>query len=509
MPRGSEKVPLVITPGGVRENVNPAGIPEGYLLSASNWLTRQGEGQPRPGYTQLGATLAAADRVIGIGTRGTVDVVSNTVVHTLTAAYTWTGSVYTAKTGTWAAAAAGKPVRMTSFQSGGTLYILRINVDNAIDIWDGGAGNFANATGAPAGVDVTSTANRVLVAAPDGDNLAVKWSAKSDVNTWSAADLARLDSTPGTIIGIRALGPLSAAIYKDDSVWRAVAQAAKAAFQFQHVEDVPGPAGPSAIVPYRGSHYWLAKDGVIYRFDGARVEAVGDQMPATLRNTFDWSRRLETHGAVLIEAEPELWFWYPVSGGGNARAVALNLVTGALTPHTFADSITASLSWVSQTTLTIDGLTGTIDGLDATYSTIDSMGGGAFPTTLMGDTVGKVYQFGNGTQDDGTAIAWEFTHPWKSAAGLGQRLYMDGIASYWKKASSTLTVTVGVTVTDSLGDADTEATSTFDASTDSNHLVTFPNTKGQWVRVKHSAASAVAGLKHRGAAILGWPRNMS
>lgn len=507
MPRGSEKVLLQIAPGGVREDSNPAGIEDGYLLAASNWLTRQGRGRPRPGYAQVGSTLAAADRVIGIGFRGTADTVSNTVVHTLSAAYTWTGSAYTAKTGTWTSAVADEPVRMCSFVSSGTLYILRINVDNAIDIWDGGAGAFANATGAPAGVDVASAANRVLVAAPGGDNLAVQWSAKSDVNTWNAADIVRLDATPGSVIGVRALGPLTAAVFKDDSVWRAVAQAAKAAFQFQHVEDVPGPAGPSAVVTYRGRHYWLAKDGVIYSFDGARVEPVGDAMPTTIRTNFDWSRRLETHGWVQQEVEPELWFVYP-SDSGNDKAVCLNLKTGALTPHTFADAITASASWVSQATLTINGLTGTIDGLDATYATIDMMGGGAYATSILGDSAGKVYQFGGATQDDGTAIPWSFTHPWKAAAGLGHRMYLDGVASYWKKQASSLTVTVGVTVTDSLGDDDDETTSTFDLSTDSNHLVTFPNTSGQWVKVRHSAASAPAGVEHRGAAILGWIRNM-
>ncbi|HAM54125.1 MAG TPA: hypothetical protein DCQ64_01390 [Candidatus Rokubacteria bacterium] len=75
--------------------------------------------------------------------------------------------------------------------------------------------------------------------------------------------------------------------------------------------------------------------------------------------------------------------------------------------------------------------------------------------------------------------------------------------------STSLTVTVGVTVTDSLGDADSESTSTFDIATDSNHLSTFTSKIGQWVKVRHAGASAIADLEHRGAGILGWKRNMA
>ena len=70
MAKGSlPPVPLLVSPGGVREDVNPTGVPEGTFLSASNFLTRQGVGRSRPGYTQIGSTLPAANRVMGFGVR--------------------------------------------------------------------------------------------------------------------------------------------------------------------------------------------------------------------------------------------------------------------------------------------------------------------------------------------------------------------------------------------------------------------------------------------------------
>jgi len=36
----------------------------------------------------------------------------------------------------------------------------------------------------------------------------------------------------------------------------------------------------------------------------------------------------------------------------------------------------------------------------------------------------------------------------------------------------------------------------------------FPNTRGMWIKVKHSGTKSRAQLEHRGSAILAWPRKM-
>ena len=68
-------------------------------------------------------------------------------------------------------------------------------------------------------------------------------------------------------------------------------------------------------------------------------------------------------------------------------------------------------------------------------------------------------------------------------------------------------VTLGLTVTDSLGDADSETTSTFDLITDTDHLATFPDLRGKWAKVRHAAASvSSAAMEYRGAVVTAWPR---
>ena len=98
MPRGREKVLLAIAPGGVREDLNPAALPDGALLASNNWLTRRGVGAPRPGYELLGSALAAGDRIIGFGSRGSPAGTTAFVVHTLTVAKDVKDNSYYCKT---------------------------------------------------------------------------------------------------------------------------------------------------------------------------------------------------------------------------------------------------------------------------------------------------------------------------------------------------------------------------------------------------------------------------
>lgn len=513
MPRGHEKIPLLIAPGGVREDLNPATIPEGELLDAENFLTRQARGRPRPGYALLGSQLASADRIMGFGFRGSMGTSTSIVIHTITAAYSRNAAgAYTAITGTWTTSDIDEHVRMVAYPSGGTLYLVRTNLVNAIDIWNG-TGSFTNPVGtAPACRDITVTNGRILGfnVTTGGTNFPYRaqWNDLNDIDTWTAGNIAELDETPDEGVACRAFGPLSAGLYKEDSVWLAVAQAAATPFQFQLVAHTPGPVSPAVLVSYKGKHYWLAKDGAIYAFDGNRVEAVGTKLQTTIRDNFDWNARLQSHAWIVAQPEPELWVVYPSTGDDMTKGFSLNLTTGAMYPHEFAHHISASSEWVAQAEVAWNDLTGTWATLSATYPTWNSMGSGFHPTAVLGQTNGNVHQFGLSTSDNGTAIAWHFTHPWRALGGLGNRFYLDGVMSYWKRLTTSLTITVGVTVTNSLGDADTESTATFDVSTDSNHLVNVTGQVGQWAQIKHSASSVIADLEHRGAALLGWKRGL-
>ncbi len=510
MARGTIKDILSIDPGGVREDLNAAAIPDGNLLSSSNWLTRRGIGRPRPGYQQVDSALAAADRIIGIGFRGSAEDGTNVVLHTLSAAVHWDGTSQTVITGTWSASAVDQLVRMETFVTGGTTWLARVNEANAVDKWDGTGSAFQNIAAAPSGRDLLSIGNRLIVAGTD--DFTVQWSDFNDLDTWSAANTAVLLETQGRIVGGKALTPLSFAVYKDDSVILGTVQASRIAFQFQFIGHVPGPLSPACIVRTGGVHYWLAEDYAIYSFDGSRIRVVTSALGTTLFDTIRFADRGGAHGALLQLESPETWFFYPdQASGGVRRAASVNIANGAVNSHIFTRDITASSNWQKQQSLSYDDLpdfSATIDGLSTPFSTINSMTGTAGASAIIGDINGNFYQFGRPADDEGTAIPWEFIHGFKVPAGIGKRLYLDGIVSYWTQTSPSLTVTVGVTPSDALSDAETETTSTFDTNTASNHLLTTPNTIGQWYKIRHAASSAVEGLEHRGAAIIGWPRSM-
>lgn len=511
MPRGIKKELYNISPGGVREDVNPLTIPDGHLLSSLNWLTRRGRGTPRPGYAQVGTQLAAADRIIGIGFRGSPLDGNNVVLHTLTAAYDWDGSTATDITGTWAASTADQLVRMVTYVSSGTVFIVRINEANAMDKWDGVAAAFANVAAAPTGKDITSVGPYLVVGAAGGDDYAVQWNALNDIDTWPATNLARLTDTPGKIIAVRALTPLSVAIYKEDSVYLGTLQASKVAFQFQLIAHVSGPVSTAALVSALGAHHWLGNNMTLMRFDGTQPQAWTISLGATLTNNFDFANKKWTHGCLMDRDSAEVWFWYPSVDGTITKAFSINVLTQAANPHLFTHNITASADWSKFTSLTIDGLdafSATIDGLDSDFSSIDAMSAPSQPSGMLGDSTGNFYRFGPYTNDGGTAIPWHFEHGFRPAAGIDHRAELDAVVSYWTKAPGTLTVTLSVTTTDSAGDQDVASTNTFDANTDSNHLITFRGKRGKWVKIKHAAASSTEGLEHKGAAVLCWPRSM-
>lgn len=503
-------IPMALSPGGVREDLTVYELPKGTWLAASNFLSRQGYGRPRPGYTQV-ETVDSADRIIGFGFRGASTVSTNLVVQTLTAAYNYNGSTFTDITGTWAASDPDDLVRFTTFASGGTLYLVRVNFENPPDIWSG-TGSFTSPVGSPpAARDLCTTNSRIILAHTTDSPYQCRWNDPLDINTWPTGTnyTVELSETQDEIVGCAAFGPLSAAIYKEDSVWLTQAVVNINPFQFQLIGFVPGPVSAAAIVPYLGHHYWLAKDGTIYRFDGTRFERVSAALITTFRETFQWNNRLQTHGCVLGLQDPEIWWFYPSGVDGNMRrAMCLNVSTGALTPHTFADEITASASWLIRSAVSWDDLTGTWDTLGTLYPTWSSMGSQAQPTCVLGSTDGAVHGFGIHATDNGTALPWSFTEGWR-IPNPGGRFLLEDVHAYWTHEPTSLPVTVTATLTDSLGDSrDTVVERRYDLVTDDSHRVHFGSRRGTFLKVSHGASSSSTTVTCRGGMIRAWPRGL-
>jgi hypothetical protein len=520
MSRGTIKHLMNVVPGGIREDLNPAAIPDGEYLASNNWITRNSVGRPRPGYTQAASALDAGDAIMGIGFRGSRLASDNIVLHTLTAGYHWNGSSITDITGSWTTSDVDEHVRMVTFESSGTTYLVRGNQTNSLTAWDG-TGSFASISAdanAMDPIDLVVASRRVVALNPSGFPFRVAWSDFQDHTTWGANDFTEIDDTQGEIIGGAALSPLSFAILKNDSVYLATAQASRTPFQFQMIARMPGPVSPAAIVPLQGAVYWLAEDLNVYAFDGARIQGpLGKGLAQTLQDNYSFSARRQSHGFAFAVKSAELWFVYPVVGNPDImNSFSLNIASGAVNKHMFADSITASTGWKQSPGRTIDdlaSLSSTIDGLTAVANTIDGLGVPGSLVALLGQSNGEFHRFGVAFSDDGTEIAWDFTHGWRPAAGIDNRIYLDAMVSYWKLTPGSATVSLDVTVSDEINDNEAGITKTFDLSASSNHLVDLSDANGlhpigKWVKVKHSGSSYVNSMEHRGSAILGWPRAM-
>lgn len=513
MPRGSLQTILQSSPLGVREDVSPAFIEDGYLLSSANWLSRQGRGRPRPGQGNL-TTVTDTGRIIGIHFRGTKDQAANLIFNTLAHQYSYDGtSISDATNPAWVASSSDELVRGVSFTQGGQLYLLEVNDSNALMEWTG-TGTFTSTSGSPPQArDIMVLGNRVVLMNISGGTYPtrVQWSGFKDRTVWSSIAFADLSESPGAVVGGAPFSPNSGAIYKDDSIYLATVQAAVEPFQFQFVSMVPGPLSAAALVNVLGVHYWLAQDFSIYKFDGAEPKLVSSGLAKTISDNINYSDKGTCHGFPHVTQDfREVWFFYPNRTDGF-NAISCNIITGAINHHTFANTITASSSW-RLGGATIDGLdafSSTIDGLDSYSTTINGLDGGTRieAVALVGTNVGLVNILGSAyTQDISTAIAWSFEHPWTAPGKDQARVQADAVDTLWLLTGSPLTVTVGLTVTDKLTDSETPTTATFNVGTDSQHLLTFPNLRGKLVKVKHSAASVVSGLEYRGGIMTSWPR---
>lgn len=511
MPRGSLQTPLNPAPGGVREELDPVLIPVGWLLDSSNWLTRRGVGRPRPGYDQ-NFQVTDAKRVLGIALRGSRDQTDDIVVHTTDHAYSWNGTTVTDITGSgWTISTDAQLVRMVTFPQGGTDYLLMLNHANTLREWTGTGTTTATTGSPPNGKDLCVAGNRVVIVHPSGFPSRVRWSDFKDRTVWSSTNATDLSDTTGSLVACRAFGPNTFGVYKDDAIYLGAVQAAVEPFQFQFIARVPGPISPAALTDALGIHYWMAEDYGIYQFDGSAPKLISGGLSKTIGSAMSYSDREQTFSFPFFsQDEREVWFFYPTQSG-TFNTVSFNVVSGAVNHHTLSHVMTAAAEWRMQSARSIDdldALSATIDGLDAVSTTIDGLDGqgGAIRNILLGDTSGNVYTFGPPTSDDGAAISWSFTHPWVAPGELETRIYLDGLSSLWKLTAEAHTVTVDLTVSDRVTDNETATTTTFETSTDSQHLIHFANKSGKFVKVKHSGSGYTTDLEYRGSLLSTWPK---
>jgi hypothetical protein len=197
-------------------------------------------------------------------------------------------------------------------------------VDNPVSSLDGA--NFIQAAivGNDKPIDITTAASRFVMIVPP---YRVRW---SDIYSGivPAANFYTAQDTTGEVVAIRNLGTLGVCIYKEDAIIVGYSQPGSPAnaFRFENRIELPGPAGPSAVVQAEGKHFWMTARGRIGMFDGTRYEWVGDGIWNFLFGDFDFNNRAQTHG-WYEEALGQVWFVYPRVPEVGAGPTGIAIIT--------------------------------------------------------------------------------------------------------------------------------------------------------------------------------------
>lgn len=384
------------------------------LASGENWISRDGVFRVRPGVTKFGAAAADA-RPMGLIQFRTTAGVTHVVLATKTGwkLFNPTTLAWDDKSGTALTANNSDQQVFRVFESGGKTYLLGTNGADTPKKWEDTLSAYAAVGGSPPKARCMAIANsHVLLcnlkSGSDASPLAVDVSAFNDFGSgWNGATQTEaLKDTPGAIVSALEMGNLQSVIYKDDSIYMAVAQGASDPFRFDlKWANVSGPCATLAVGALsNGTHVYLGIDGNLYTFDGVIPNPVGPNIQRYIMNTRDPSNANLSFLTVDTERD-EVWIHYPEIGSDEpALAAVVNMSNGALWPMRWTNrKFSASAKLAVPTAPSIDSLTGAIDGMTRAIDTL----GTETRLMLLGDTGGQIYQLA-GHDDDGDEIEASF-----------------------------------------------------------------------------------------------------
>jgi hypothetical protein len=197
--------------------------------------------------------------------------------------------------------------------------------------------DYPNGNLAPKAKCIASAANRVLLANnPSGSPFEVNVGGWNDPDRgWSDTDsqLVLLGDTAGEIITMNEISALQVAIYKEDAIYHAVAQAelfdVSAPFRFELSKaGISGPCSPASVQRnFDGRHIYLARDGGLYMYDGVAPLDGGRNIRRMIQGEIDLSNLGKCWGMV-DKARKLVWFFYPSSGGIVNKGIVVSTDQG-------------------------------------------------------------------------------------------------------------------------------------------------------------------------------------
>jgi len=364
-------------------------MPSGAVNWAINGhFDRIGSFSVRNGLTLLGAQIANNFMIKGLhqfldtgsGTNDRLIAVADTVVYALISG-TWT-SKRTALT-------SNSKARFTNFVD----LVFMVNGTEAMQSWDGGAGNFSttNVTDAPIAKYIDNFRTRVWAAATTSLPSRLYYSSVADINgaiTWNLTT-QYIDIAPGDGEDLTGIKKFATALYafKPNTTYRI--------FSINQTEPDPqifvGTYSQESVTVSKDGMYWHHPSG-IYRLRKGEVNPVEISRPIydVIKNV---TRANYTEIASWSDDDHVYFHLGDISIYGltiSNCVVRWTVSTELWTIYSYAVPLVVGSS----------------------YDTSSSIG------RVVGDNDGNVYQFDTGTTDNGTAINFELETRWMNITGL-------------------------------------------------------------------------------------------
>ncbi len=508
---------------GVRGDVAPHEIPPGFLWRSLNTVDRYGRLRTRPGF-QAAVSGASLGRIRGgfsfknvAGVRQTV-AAGGAAWWSLISNNQWTdisgSAVFTN--------GEDDPTRFTVFPTAGVNWLIGVNNVQAPYKWDGVSATIEPLGGSPPiARDATVIGNFVMlgnvieagVRAPSG----IRVSDFNNLDGWSQYPTrADLTDTNDDIVAVRALTRTIAAIYKEQSIWIAYAQAGLFPFAFETMEYGPGPCSPAAVVRVGQEHYYLATDLRLYRFNGQRSEVrsaaierylIAPGLPTQFRSI----NRSRCWG-IFTPEDRRVWFFFPGPNGPDpVLAISHNLDNGASYPHVFPFALTAGWDGDDASSLAWNDLTGTWDHIGpGLYPSWDSFGGTLTRVGFVGSADGQIYRFRYDQDDAGIAIPQQTEFPLKPWFGLENNSHIDGVELFFEQIASGPLVQVDIGVSEALAepiDPTYVALGRHDTALATRQKFSLSNLDSRFWSIRLTASTS-APLQFLGGMAGGWPEEV-
>lgn len=435
-----QPIPLYVPRRGITRSDLPHQVGNDFVVDGLNMLvTRTGRYGARPGYVQYG------EHVITEPIRGGIflhDVLlaPRFVVGTSERWYTYSSGTDTwldiSSSGDLLTAEPQAAARFTTFYQNSKVWVLGCNDSDQIKRWEPGTSAYLNIPSSYPAIDMTVLANRVVLIntfeAGVRSAARVRWSAESDATTYPALGFFDLSNAGEPNVAIHNLSRTTAALYRTNSIWlvHAVAGGDATAFYPEQVSSgSDGPVGAAAVVAAGRSHYYLARDFRVYRFDGVEPVAISEPIDDILAQTISPNYWRLCNGTYMASRK-ELWWWVVQKDETEPKvAFVYDLDTQRWeVEQRFQIGVMTSLTGEEQRTGAWDDDEASWDSDETAWN---SDIGEPELVTLLGTASGEIVEFGRHTSDAGDSISVSWTLP-MIYVGESNQILPDEVENFFR-----------------------------------------------------------------------------